>query len=103
MPSEGPLQTLLAVLRCPGCRVGLRRASECEIACPGCGRRHAITDGILHINALDEHPEVVQERASVPATPATESAPELGGWREDVYAPSLDPESSLGQANLSLP
>lgn len=37
------------------------------------------------------------------SVPATESAPELGGWRDDVYAPSLDPASSLGQAYLSLP
>ncbi len=51
------------------------------------------------MNVVDEHPEVGQERASVPAT---EMTPELGGWRE-AYTPDTDPASSLAQAYLSLP
>jgi SAM-dependent methyltransferase len=51
------------------------------------------------VNVLDEHPEVGQERASVPAT---EMTPELGGWKE-AYTPATDPASSLAQAYLSLP
>ena len=56
--------------------------------------------GIVFIRLDAEHDEVVQERASVPAT---EQAPELGGWRESADPLALDPASSLGQAYLSLP
>jgi len=97
---ESPAHALLSVLRCPSCRAIAWRSETDGITCRGCGGRHRIDRGVLHITLPDEHPEVVQERASVPAT---ESVSELGGWSNETYAPDTDPESSLGQAYLSLP
>jgi SAM-dependent methyltransferase len=99
--SDPASRALLDALRCPSChgrrwRVG---ADGGTVTCAACGREHYLRDGILHVNVLAEHDEVQQERASVPAT---EMAPEFGGWRE-VYTPATDPESSLAQAYLSLP
>lgn len=98
---ESVLAMLLAVLRCPVCheqRWSLDRSGN-SVTCGACGRAHRISNGILHVNVLDEHPEVEQERASVPAT---EMTPELGGWTE-AYTPATDPSSSLARAYLSLP
>ena len=69
------------------------------VACAACQHAHRIENGILHVNVHNEHDEVIQERQSVPAT---EMAPELGGWIE-AYTPATDPASDLAQAYLSLP
>lgn len=94
-------RALLEALRCPAC--GARRwlvaPDGVTVTCAACRRAHRVRDHVLHVNVMEEHEEVQQERASVPAT---EMAPELGGWRE-VYTPRTDPASSLAQAYLSLP
>jgi SAM-dependent methyltransferase/uncharacterized protein YbaR (Trm112 family) len=92
---------LLAVLRCPECAARDWHADPDAslVSCRACGRRHPVRDGILHVQLQTEHDEVVQERASVPAT---EGAPELGGWREG-FASGMDAASALGQAYLALP
>jgi SAM-dependent methyltransferase len=94
-------QALRNALRCPSChgRQWHVAPDGLTVTCVACRRVHNVRDGILHVNVLAEHDEVQQERASVPAT---EKAPELGGWRE-VYTPSTDPDSSFAQAYLSLP
>ncbi|HXG90527.1 MAG TPA: class I SAM-dependent methyltransferase [Vicinamibacterales bacterium] len=94
-------RALLSVLRCPACR-GQQWTTNAErgtVACARCARGHQVINGVLHINVLDEHPDVQQERASVPAT---ELSPELGGWRE-VFTDDTAATSSLAQAYLSLP
>jgi SAM-dependent methyltransferase len=95
-----PLDTLLAVLRCPSCHAQTWHREPSAIRCTTCGRSHPIARGVVSIRLDAEHDEVVQERASVPAT---ERAPELGGWRESVDPLAIDPASSLGRAYLSLP
>jgi SAM-dependent methyltransferase/uncharacterized protein YbaR (Trm112 family) len=95
------VQELLSVLLCPACR-GRRWTADAHrqlVTCDACGRAHSVVDGILHVNVVEEHHEVSQERASVPAT---EMTPELGGWKE-AYTSSTDPESSLAKAYLALP
>ena len=99
--SDPAFRALLDALRCPSCQ-GRRwqvGADGAGVTCVACGRVHLLRDGVLHVNVLAEHDEVQQERASVPAT---ELAPELGGWRE-VYTPATLRESGLAQAYLSLP
>jgi SAM-dependent methyltransferase len=89
------------VLRCPSCHSrDWHRTPPLAISCGACGRTHPFKDGILHVQVPDEHPEVVQERASVGAT---EREPGLGGWKDEGYAPAADPASAVGQAYLSLP
>jgi SAM-dependent methyltransferase len=92
---------LLAVLRCPACRRQRWTVAESGSAvnCGACGVSHRVSNGILQLTTADVHPEVAQERASVPAT---ELAPDLGGWKES-YTPATDPASSLALAYLSLP
>jgi SAM-dependent methyltransferase len=99
--SDPASRALLDALRCPSCYGRQWRVAPdgVTVTCVACGRVHHVRDGILHVNVLAEHDEVQQERGSVPAT---EMAPELGGWRE-VYTPATDPGSSLAQAYLSLP
>jgi len=91
-------RALLEALRCPAC--GARRwlvaPDGVSVTCAACRRTHRVRDHVLHVNVMNEHEEVQQERASVPAT---EMAPELGGWRE-VYTPQTDPASSLSHVRL---
>ena len=95
------LPALLSALRCPACQAQRWTVGDppTRLACAACGHAHHIANGILHINVPKEHEEVIQERASVPAT---EMSPELGGWSE-AYTAATDPSSSLAQAYLSLP
>jgi SAM-dependent methyltransferase len=99
--SDPASRALLDALRCPSCHGRRWRVAGdgASVTCAACGRVHQMRDSVLHVNVLAEHDEVQRERASVPAT---EMAPELGGWRE-VYTPATDPESILAQAYLSLP
>jgi SAM-dependent methyltransferase len=102
MDADDPVPTfLLAVLRCPSCRAQrwTVAASRDAVSCGVCGSSHRVSNGILQLNVIDLHPEVAQERASVPAT---EMAPDLGGWKES-YTSAADPASSLALAYLSLP
>ena len=68
-PDETASTALLSVLRCPACRRQSWRRDDDDrsIRCESCGRAHDIRRRVLHVNVLDEHPEVGQERASVPA------------------------------------
>jgi SAM-dependent methyltransferase len=95
-----PLDTLLSVLRCPACASRDWQRASGSVRCAACGGAHDVRNGILTVRLAREDAEVLQERASVPAT---EEAPELGGWRERADPLALDPLSSLGQAYLSLP
>lgn len=92
---------MLSVLQCPACGArdwNIDRTRDL-VWCARCRGAHHIDRGILVINVGEEHPEVVQERASVPGT---EMTPALGGWKE-VYTPETDPDSEFARAYLSLP
>lgn len=102
LPAHGAWTFLLTALCCPVCRRQAWRedAARGRVVCAACQTAHRVRDGVLVLSLDDEHPEVQQERASVPAT---EHDPALGGWATEGYAPATDPASPLGRAYLSLP